>query len=83
MTAPAKDASGNVTTAGAVLANEIMNDSDASYETYTLSAKAMSSMFKGYNVDGTIYVTYDDASESDYITTLYVVVNGATATAQA
>ena len=60
-----------------------MNDSDASYETYTLSAKAMSSMFKGYTVDGTIYVTYDDASESDYITTLYVVVNGATATAQA
>ena len=83
VTAPAKDASGDVTTAGAVLANEIMNDSDASYETYTLSAKAMSSMFKGYTVDGTIYVTYDDASESDYITTLYVVVNGATATAQA
>ena len=83
VTAPAKDASGNVTTAGTVLANEIMNDSDASYETYTLSAKAMSSMFKGYTVDGTIYVTYDDASESDYITTLYVVVNGATATAQA
>ena len=83
VTAPAKDASGNVTTTGTVLANEIMNDSDASYETYTLSAKAMSSMFKGYTVDGTIYVTYDDASESDYTTTLYVVVTGAAATAKA
>ena len=55
----------------------------ADYEQLTIRASALANKFKNgasnYEVTGTAFVTYDDASGSDLITSLYVVVTAVSA----
>ena len=57
------------------LRREIMSDWSADYElTLGTTAKNLANILKGYQVTGTVYVTYDDAAKSDVVTNVYVVV---------
>ena len=61
-----------------ILSNVIMSDNDADYEQLTMRASSLANKFKdgsgSYFVNGNYFVTYDDKSGSDLITSLYVVV---------
>ena len=55
-----------------------MSDWSADYELdLATDAKGVANLFKGYTVTGDVYVTYDDASESDLATNIYIVVKTA------
>ena len=56
-------------------AGDVMNDSAADFEVYSVSARGLESSLKGYAVSGTFYaVTTED--DNDELGTLYVVVKG-------
>ena len=62
-------------TNAAKLANEIMTDDAAKYETVLgISANALANLFKDYKVAGSAYVTYADKADSDLVSNIYVVV---------
>ena len=56
-------------------AGDVMTDSAADFEVYSVSARGLESSLKGYAVSGTFYaVTTED--DNDELGTLYVVVKG-------
>ena len=61
-----------------ILRNTIMTDNSANYEQMTMRASSLANKFKdgsgSYFVNGNYFVTYDDKSGSDLITSLYMVV---------